>query len=155
MTHVRAHPRKGTRGVREHSRFLDTGDFGVLSASRSDLTPEENHKRTRDLLRDLTLQNHEVVPVSGVYRHEDGRKVREESYLVPHIREEDAVALGRKYRQESVLVKNKLVRSETGEPMVRFNPEHTLYGDEATKQDFSSTLIDPQTRKRISFSLRK
>jgi hypothetical protein len=154
-TTVRAHQRKGTRGVRQHLRVIDTGDFGVVSASKSDLTPDENYLRTKDLLKDLLLQNYKPIPAAGVYRYADGRKVREESYLVPRLREEDALALGRKYRQESVLVDDKLINTETAEPMMRFNPDHTLFDDEATRQDFSTTIIDPHTKKRVTFSLRE
>ncbi len=154
-TTVRAHPRRGTRGVREHFRFIEKGNYGVVSAERESMTTEEKAQHDRELLNDLRRSGYDPIEAHGVYRYENGRKVHERSYLVPKLREEDALALGRKYGQESVLLNNRLLRSRDGTEMMHFNPEHTLFDDEATRQDFSTSITDPRTSKRMVFSLQE
>lgn len=67
------------------------------------LTSEENAARMADLFADLTSRGLEHQRVEGFYDRP------ENSVLVTGISQEDAVALGRKYGQESVLTREGLV----------------------------------------------
>jgi len=90
---------------------VNTENIGTLSASRGNLSAEENAKRMKDLHSDLRTMGYRPIPTKGVfvenYGKPDARKVEEDSYFIhgkhdilPHLKK-----LGAKYDQESVLHK--------------------------------------------------
>lgn len=58
---------------------------GFISASRGDLSPAENNKRTKELKRSLKRHGYTPVPVKGEYveDHTGGKKkVKEKSFMI-------------------------------------------------------------------------
>jgi hypothetical protein len=85
---------------------------GFISASRGNLSPEENNRRTRELHGSLRKHGYAPVPVKGEYieDHEGKqKKVREKSFMI-HSHHGDHARLlrdlkghGEKFGQDSVL----------------------------------------------------
>jgi hypothetical protein len=84
--------------------LLESGDYAVLTSDKTGLPEEELARRRRELLEELRNRGYEPIPVRGRYSEEG---VVEHSFLVPGMRERDALELGAKYDQESVLVGGK------------------------------------------------
>jgi hypothetical protein len=84
--------------------LLESGDYVVLTSDKTGLPEEELIRRRQDLFEDLRSRGYEAIPVRGRYSEEG---VVEHSFLVPGMRERDALELGAKYDQESVLVGKK------------------------------------------------
>jgi len=84
--------------------ILESGDYVVLTSDKLGLPEEELVRRRQELLADLQSRGYQPIPVRGRYSEEG---IVEESFLVPGMRERDALELGAKYEQESVLVGGK------------------------------------------------
>ena len=90
--------------------------WGIVTASRGELTPAENKQRNKELENDLRKMGLGFVHVDGMWREckdqsidyskcPDNMKVptEEKSYFVPNVSKQDINKLGNKYKQDSVL----------------------------------------------------
>ena len=91
-------------------------NWGVVTASRGELTPAENKQRNKELENDLRKLGYGFVHVDGMWQEcrkpdteykdcPDDMKVptEEKSLFIPNISQEHIQALGKKYQQDSVL----------------------------------------------------
>ena len=110
-------------------------NWGVVTASRGELTPAENKQRNKDLENDLRKMGYGFVHVDGMWQEcrkpdteykdcPDDMKVptAEKSLFVPNISQEHIQSLGKKYQQDSV-----------------------LFADEKTKAKGEATFIDSKS----------
>ena len=110
-------------------------NWGVVTASRGELTPAENKQRNKELENDLRKLGYGFVHVDGMWQEcrkpnteykdcPDDMKVptEEKSIFVPNISKEHIQALGKKYQQDSV-----------------------LFADEKTKANGEATFIDSKS----------
>jgi len=85
--------------------------FAVISAFRGSNTEEVNLERHNSLKNDVRSLGHGFIEQKSGYTYanpetgEEGN-VDERSLFIPNISKEDAVALGKKYQQESILWKD-------------------------------------------------
>lgn len=91
---------------------VKTENIGSLSASRGNLHPDENRKRTRNLLYDLKNAGYQPIPIKGAfvenYGKPDAHKVEEDSFFIhgKHDILPNLKRFGAKYDQESILHKS-------------------------------------------------
>lgn len=117
--------------------------WGVVTASRGELTSAENKQRNKDLEKELRELGYGFVHVDGMWQEcrkpdteykdcPDDMKVptEEKSLFIPNISKEDVIALGNKYQQDSV-----------------------LFADEETKAKGEATFIDSKSGE--SFNIGK
>jgi len=110
-------------------------NWGVVTASRGELTPAENKQRNKELENDLRKLGYGFVHVDGMWQEcrkpdteykdcPDDMKVptEEKSLFIPNISQEHIQALGKKYQQDSV-----------------------LFADEKTKAKGEATFIDSKS----------
>ncbi len=162
LTKRGAHLRKG-RPVRDHimkvrepvrgstvdcqyaalAGIIDSGDFAILSASKSDNPDVFNNTRNFVLEGELKAEGHHPIPLAGYYEGE-----REEAWLVPHIPLARALHYARSFGQESIIHGHRLIEVGRGQTILQFNPEKTIYGPEALKQKSYS-----RNRQGTAFSL--
>ena len=110
-------------------------NWGVVTASRGELTPAENKQRNKELENDLRKLGYGFVHVDGMWQEcrkpnteykdcPDDMKVptEEKSLFIPNISKEHIQSLGKKYQQDSV-----------------------LFADEETKAKGEATFIDSKS----------
>jgi hypothetical protein len=118
-------------------------NWGVVTASRGELSKAENKKRNKELEADLRKMGYGFVHVDGMWQEcrkpdteykdcPDDMKVptEEKSLFIPNISKEDVQKLGNKYQQDSV-----------------------LFADEETKAKGEATFIDSKSGE--SFNIGK
>ena len=118
-------------------------NWGVVTASRGELTPAENKQRNKELENDLRKLGYGFVHVDGMWQEcrkpdteykdcPDDMKVptEEKSLFIPNISQEHIQALGKKYQQDSV-----------------------LFADEKTKASGEASFIDSKSGE--SFNIGK
>jgi len=87
-------------------------DFAVISAYRSSNTDDKNLKQHEELKKDVRALGLGYIEQSSGYTYKDEEsgksEVRKErSLFIPKIDYKNAMLLGAKYNQESILLKNK------------------------------------------------
>lgn len=100
-------------------------NWGVVTASRGELTPAENKQRNKELENDLRKLGYGFIHVDGMWQEcrkpdteykdcPDDMKVptEEKSIFVPNISKEHIQALGKKYQQDSVLFADEKTKSK-------------------------------------------
>lgn len=89
--------------IQEMRKFLSLGrQFGVLTSYNASRSKPGNKLRFSDFYRDLQeMGYHRIEPLKGVWN-----KITENSVLVPEMRFEDALSLGRKYEQDAIIYKD-------------------------------------------------
>ncbi len=100
-------------------------NWGVVTASRGELTPAENKQRNKELENDLRKLGYGFVHVDGMWQEcrqpnteykdcPDDMKVptEEKSLFIPNISKEHIQALGKKYQQDSVLFADEEAKSK-------------------------------------------
>ena len=118
-------------------------NWGVVTASRGELTAAENKQRNKELEKDLRDMGYGFVHVDGMWQEcrkpdteykdcPDDMKVptQEKSLFIPNISKDDVLKLGNKYQQDSV-----------------------LFADEETKAKGEATFIDSKSGE--SFNIGK
>lgn len=84
-------------------KYFKDKDFGIISAFKSELSPEVNKEKQSELKKDVKALGYGYKEIKGVYRYEDGSLVDEYALFIPQVKKEDILTLGKKYQQESVL----------------------------------------------------
>ena len=96
--------------------YADNRNFGIVSAHRSELTPEENEQRTQELESAIRGLGYGFVKAIGHYVENKGepteKQAKENSFIVGGRKEDDGgklltdlKELGKRYNQESILHK--------------------------------------------------
>ena len=114
------------------SGLLGRGDWSIMTAENPDavqLSPEENAQRLEALREDLRAMGLKFREVKGKYGNE------ENSLAISGITRQQAVELGVKYGQESVLTRDGLVYQDGS-----VNPATGVSEVGAEQEDFYSTL---------------
>ena len=86
-------------------------NFAILSADRSERTPDENKAKTDELKKDIKSMGYWYTELKGGYVEigENGKRVPvdgEDSFIVPNMTKEEAMELGKKYDQDTVMFKD-------------------------------------------------
>lgn len=86
-------------------------NFAILSADRSERTPEENKEKSEELKKDIKSMGYWYTELKGGYIEigENGKRVPvdgEDSFIVPNMTKEEAMELGKKYDQDTVMFKD-------------------------------------------------
>lgn len=116
---------------------LSKPGWTILSATKESIgdgSHPENVKRNQELRAELEESGKPFLRVSGFYKGVD----QGDSFLITDISPEEALELGRKYGQESVLVPEGLLYEDDTINPIR--PEDTIVGDAAKTQDFYSQV---------------
>lgn len=87
--------------------------FGQISAFRGEFSREENENRHEQLKKDVRNKGLGFIEMSGGFKEEDGN-VQELSLFVPNISRKDAIELGERYGQFSILWKDPTQFVEIG-----------------------------------------
>jgi len=87
--------------------------FGQISASRGEFSKEENKQRHESLKKDVRQMGLGYIEMSGGFQEEDGN-VQELSLFIPNISKKNAIELGQKYGQFSILWKDPTQFVEIG-----------------------------------------
>src|SRR5436309_5848130 len=77
-----------------------------LTAHHKDRNPEQNQSNHQRLYSDLQARGYNPIPTTGHYTYQEGNQnqsSQEPSYLVPGMSTPEAIELGHRYGQESVL----------------------------------------------------
>jgi len=117
---------------------LKDGGWAILTATQESAGPWSCVQNTRDNneLLDLLVDGFDTIVLHGVYQGVD----QGPSFLVFGISELEAVELGNRFGQESILNHRGLVRCDDGTVMARANGNNT-FGPDATLEDFYSTVV--------------
>jgi len=83
----------------------DKRDFGVLSAFRGANSEKENVAKHEELKKAIRAMGYGYIELRGGYKGDEGFN-EELSILVPNIKKNEIVSLGRKFGQHSVMYKN-------------------------------------------------
>ena len=86
-------------------------NFAILSADRSERTPEENKEKSEELKKDIKSMGYWYTELKGGYVEvgKNGKRVPidgEDSFIVPNMTKEEAMELGKKYDQDTVMFKD-------------------------------------------------
>ena len=108
-----------TKPARFNQHLGKDKSFANISASRSNdefeqpgmerekqLQSEENNRKTEELKKDIKDLGLSYIKTYGAWR-ETGATTQEDSFLIPNITKEQALELGKKYGQYSVIFKDK------------------------------------------------
>ena len=91
--------------------LLEKGDWAIMTAenpaARTDVAPEDNARLNAELAKALTEAGKTFYPVEGHYGQ------RENSFIITGITEQEAMALGQRFGQESVLTRRGLVYGDS------------------------------------------
>ena len=142
-------------------------NWGVVTASRGELTSAENKQRNKELENDLRKLGYGFVHVDGMWQEcrkpnteykdcPDDMKVptEEKSLFIPNISKEHIQALGKKYQQDSVLFADEetkakgeatFIDSKSGEAfnIGKFAPGKVAQGYSKMKGDKVFTFLQP------------
>jgi len=142
-------------------------NWGVVTASRGELTPAENKQRNKELEADLRKMGYGFVHVDGMWQEcrkpnteykdcPDDMKVptEEKSLFIPNISKEHVQALGKKYQQDSVLFADEetkakgeatFIDSKSGEAfnIGKFTPNKIAQGYSKMKGGKAFTFLQP------------
>ena len=142
-------------------------NWGVVTASRGELTPAQNKQRNKELENDLRKLGYGYVHVDGMWQEcrkpnteykdcPDDMKVptEEKSLFIPNISKEHIQSLGKKYQQDSVLFADEetkakgeatFIDSKSGESfnIGKFAPGKVAQGYSKMKGDKVFTFLQP------------
>lgn len=133
--------------------------FAMISAERQDKTPAENKKRTQALIKDLNDMGYGYTHMAGGYWEVGQLKPGyEHSLLIPNISKEEALKLGAKYDQDTVLYKDETglkYYKPDGEVAMEFSTDKITVDDkfqlDKVKPYFSRRMKGGNKRNAFSF----
>lgn len=119
--------------------------FAVISPFRSENPLEKNLELYDQLKKDVSGLGHGYIQQKSGYTYADGTPAEERSLLIPNISFEDAVKLGKKYNQETIIFKDAeqfiLYNPTTKEIVMNFSKDKGLTFDpEVLKYAYSEFL---------------
>lgn len=89
----------------------DRINFAIISAERNERTAKENQNATNSLKNDIKKLGYHYTPMKGGYVEvgNNGDKTAidgEDSFLIANIKKDEAISLGAKYKQDTILYKD-------------------------------------------------
>jgi hypothetical protein len=144
-----------------------TKSWAVITASRGENTPAENARKNKELENDLRKMGLGFVHADGMWRECKNRSIEykdcpeelrvpspEKVLFIPNIPKDKAVALGKKYEQDSVLFADEetkangeatFIDSKSGESfnIGKFTPGKIAQGYTKMKGDKVFTFLQP------------
>ena len=144
-----------------------TKSWAVITASRGENTPAENARKNKELENDLRKMGLGFVHADGMWRECKNRSIEykdcpeelripspEKVLFIPNIPKDKAVALGKKYEQDSVLFADEetkangeatFIDSKSGEAfnIGKFTPGKIAQGYTKMKGDKVFTFLQP------------
>jgi len=149
----------------QHIEDADSS-FGVISASRIEFSDKENAERYLELKKAVRKMGLGFIELKGGYQEESGF-TEESSLFIPGISRNQAVELGKKYDQYSVLYKDKdefieigtNMNSGIGEILKRFikssGKSNYDFNVKILKDFFSSLLKGSHRGRKFLFRLQE
>lgn len=138
-------------------QHLDSPHFGVVSASLDSLGEKENAKRSAKLKGDIRSLGRGFIALDSKWELE-GVVSSEISFFVPQLTEKEALKLGKKYQQWSVLSKlddgrfvHRGTSSDAGVGKVLDVFTKTLVSEKDFKGAFFKLLKGSHRNKRVKF----
>lgn len=84
----------------------DTEEIDKYKRKKKEEQDRENNRRTKQLMKDIKALGLSYVKTYGAW-HEQDKTTKEKSFLIPDITREQALELGKKYGQYSIIFKDK------------------------------------------------
>lgn len=132
--------------------ILDTDDEETKKYKRmmKQKQAAENNRKTEQLKRDIKALGLSYIKTYGAWRDE-GQPTYEESFLIPNISKEQALALGKKYKQYSIIHKDK----NSDKAYMYITLDNDSFGNvdmafDVSKQKGVNTAIEPLNLKPYS-----
>lgn len=104
---------------RELKEIIKKGDYAIISAEKNNLNDEQNKARTFELRKDIEALGYKPLKSRSFSDtgFEDSPFVKkfENPYIIYGITEKQALDLGVKYNQESIIYGNKRLSTTQGE----------------------------------------
>lgn len=95
---------EATANPETFQRYIQKGDWVILSAERPERTGFENAQATADLLAELLRRKYRPIPAKGRWTDPTtGVASSESSFLVPAMSEAEGLELGSRFSQNSIL----------------------------------------------------
>ena len=142
--------------------------FAIMSAFRKEFSHEENIKRDKQLEQDIKMLGLGYIPQKGGYTYMDKNgeeEIQEEfSFFIPKISKENALNLGKKYNQETIVFKDEqefsLLNSINGAVELSFSRgtnSDITFDKETLKNAYSSFMKSKNKNnlKKYAFSLKE
>lgn len=158
MGFVRRHSRQGRSACGcagrdalrlEQIKTIRSGGFGIVSAERPEYSRLENDERTLALQRELEMLGRPFC-ITGA-EPGSGEANLEASFVVKGMSESEALELGRRWDQGTVIVGSKLIDPKDAHVVTRFDPGKTVFGPAAMKEPYWTIIRDTG----LVFSLRE
>jgi hypothetical protein len=137
--------------------------FAVISAFKAELTEEENMERHDRLRSDIRRLGLGYVEQKSVYSYSAGSKqtVEEKSFFIPKINLEQALGLGKKYEQETIIYKDDkffvLIRPNDRKVTMTFakgSKERPLTFDPEVLQYANSELLKANNVQKTQYAFK-
>lgn len=140
--------------------------FAIISACRNERNKAENEAKTEELKADVRSKGFGYIELKGGYVETDETmgievEVTEDSVLIPKIPKDEAIELGQKYGQESILFKDSKSMayiltsgSNLGKTDMEFvfgAGKQNFSVDDPINKYFSRLTKGPHANKKISF----
>jgi hypothetical protein len=131
--------------------------FAVISSFRTENPLEKNMELFNDLKKDVSALGHGYIQQKSGYTYADGTPAEERSLFIPNITFEDAVKLGKKYNQETIIFKDAdqfvLYNPTTKQVDTNFDKEKALTFDpEVLKYAYSEFLKTKNKNSKKPFA---
>lgn len=138
------------------------GTFAAISPYIPDASDEENERRFKEMQQVVRSMGYGYIPMDSGYTYQDtGITEFEESLFIPKITKDDAMELGRKYQQESILFKDRegfhMIMTDTGAIDMTFqktrgNDGQLTFDPEITKIAFSQLKRGSKNQRGRKFA---
>ena len=121
-------------------------NFAILSADRSERTSEENKEKSEELKKDIKSMGYWYTELKGGYIEigANGKRIPvdgEDSFIVPNMTKEEAMELGKKYDQDTVMFKDAKAHTLqyiiTNERVGKVGDADSSFETQAGKDNFS------------------
>lgn len=142
----------------------EDSSFAVISAYRGIYSEDENLKRHNELRIKIRSLGYGYIEQKSGYSYfnpevGENASVEEKSFFIPNINFKDAITLGRMFKQESVLYKDKekgfgLFMCDTGKLDLLFKRNDKLYSfdKEDIKVAYSQLIKSNNNQRKMKFA---
>lgn len=124
--------------------------FAAMSAYLAGYDEMENNERHNQLRKDIRDMGYGYIEMDSGYTYDDDTREFEKSFFIPNISYKDALHLGRKYEQESILWKDS-----EGFFEIRCDTEEVNMTFDTGRDNGGQITFDPETLKIAFSQLRK
>lgn len=143
----------------------DDRSFAVIAAGRPEYSENEIEERYGNLKQDVRDMGYGYIEMLGGWKDDDGVVIEEPSLFIPEIARRDAINLGEKYEQDSILYKGDdafeeiSTRGNVGSVLNHFEmhsgADNMTLKKDMVKDFFSSLLKGSHAGKRFLFQIKE